>query len=267
MHNLFNGTLAQQIFVERPACRFDAPFEPASLEPARLALERHGHETAAVILEPVVQGAGGMWFYHPDYLRGLAALCKASGALLIFDEIATGFGRTGKFFAAQWAGVSPDILCCGKTLTGGVLSLAATVCTESVAADICAEGRVFMHGPTFMANPLACAVALANLEIFGENRWQTQVADIQEVLAAGLTPCRILPDVTDVRVLGAIGVVEMREPVNTASLQNFFVDQGVWIRPFNRLVYLMPPYISPLEDVEKLCAAVRDALAGGAHRH
>ena len=266
MHSLFAGLLPRQIFMERPSCRFDAPFDPASLDDARRALEQHGKEIAAVILEPVVQGAGGMWFYHPDYLRGLAELCRGAGTLLIFDEIATGFGRTGKFFAAEWAGVTPDILCCGKALTGGMLTLAATACTGDVAREICREGRVFMHGPTFMANALACAVAGAALDILDENRWQGQVAGLETAMRQGLEPCRQLPGVADVRVLGGIGVVEMEQAVNTAALQTCFVEQGVWIRPFNRLIYLMPPYPSPATDVARLCAAVEEALRRGAHR-
>ncbi|MDR3320478.1 MAG: adenosylmethionine--8-amino-7-oxononanoate transaminase [Desulfovibrio sp.] len=266
MHSLFAEALPRQIFTERPACRFDEPFDPACLDDVRHIFETRGEELAAVVLEPVVQGAVGMWFYHPGYLRGLAQLCREAGVLLIFDEIATGFGRTGKFFAAQWAGVSPDILCCGKALTGGVLTLAATVCTGEVAAGICGGGRVFMHGPTFMGNPLACAVALASLELLEENHWEAQVATVRDALAEGLEPCRGLPDVADVRVLGAIGVVEMREPVNTAALQNFFVNKGVWIRPFNRLIYLMPPYISPAEDVARLCTAIEGAVNGRVHK-
>ncbi|WP_291447490.1 adenosylmethionine--8-amino-7-oxononanoate transaminase [Desulfovibrio sp.] len=265
MHSLFAGLLPRQIFMERPSCRFDAPFDPACLDDARCQLERHGKEIAAVILEPVVQGAGGMWFYHPDYLRGLADLCRKAGALLIFDEIATGFGRTGRFFAAEWAGITPDILCCGKALTGGMLTLAATACTGEVAQGICREGRVFMHGPTFMANALACAVAGAALDILDENRWQAQVAGLETAMRQGLEPCRHLPGVEDVRVLGGIGVVETERPVNTAALQACFVEQGVWIRPFNRLIYLMPPYVSPTEDVIRLCAAVETALRRGAH--
>lgn len=266
MHSLFAGMLPQQFFMERPNCRFDAPFDPAALDDARRILAEHDDEVAAVILEPVVQGAGGMWFYHPDYLRGLADLCRKAGALLIFDEIATGFGRTGRFFAAEWAGVTPDILCCGKALTGGVLTLAATACTAEVAEDICRGGRVFMHGPTFMGNPLACAVASASLDILEENRWQAQVAVLERGLAEGLAPCRNLPDVADVRALGAIGVVEMRAPVNVPRLQRFFVERGVWIRPFGRLIYLMPPYITPPEDVARLCGAVEAALEAGVWR-
>lgn len=260
MHTLFNGVLAQQIFMERPSCRFDAPFDPSCLDDARRAFEEHGHEIAAVILEPVVQGAGGMWFYHPDYLRGLAELCRHYGALLVFDEIATGFGRTGKMFALEHAGVTPDILCCGKALTGGIMTLAATVCSRKVAEGICRNGQVFMHGPTFMGNPLACSVALASLDLLAEGSWARQVAALESSLRTGLAPCASMPGVADVRVLGGIGVVETERPVNMASLQEFFVRRGVWIRPFNRLIYLMPPYVSPAEDIARLCDAVRAAV-------
>ena len=265
MHSLFSAMLPQQIFMQRPACRFDQPFDPASLDEARSIFAECGAEIAAVILEPVVQGAGGMWFYHPEYLRGLAQLCRQAGALLIFDEIATGFGRTGKMFAAEWAGVTPDILCCGKALTGGVLTLAATACTGKVAQEICAGGNVFMHGPTFMANALACAVACASLDLLDEENWQQKVAQLETGLSAGLAPCAALEGVADVRVLGGIGVVETHQPVNTQALQRYFVQHGVWVRPFNRLVYLMPPYISPAEDVARLCSVVAGALGAGAH--
>ena len=243
----------------------DQPFDPASLDDARRVLAGRGHEIAAVILEPVVQGAGGMWFYHPEYLRGIAQLCREAGALLIFDEIATGFGRTGKMFAAEWAGVSPDILCCGKALTGGVLTLAATACSASVAQGICAGGNVFMHGPTFMANALACAVACASLDLLQEENWRQKVANLESGLRSGLAPCTELQGVADVRVLGGIGVVETCEPVNTAALQEYFVRHGIWVRPFNRLVYLMPPYVTPAEDVARLCAVVAGALSAGVH--
>ena len=265
MHSLFTAMLPQQIFMERPSCRFDQPFDPASLDDARRVFAERGHEIAAVILEPVVQGAGGMWFYHPEYLRGLAQLCREAGALLIFDEIATGFGRTGKMFAAEWAGVSPDILCCGKALTGGVLTLAATACTASVAQGICAGGNVFMHGPTFMANALACAVACASLDLLQEENWRQKVANLESALRSGLAPCAELQGVADVRVLGGIGVVETCEPVNTSALQEYFVRHGIWVRPFNRLVYLMPPYVTPAEDVARLCAVMASALESGAH--
>ena len=265
MHSLFSAMLPQQIFMERPGCRFDQLFDPASLNDARRIFAERGAEIAAVILEPVVQGAGGMWFYHPEYLRGLADLCREAGALMIFDEIATGFGRTGKMFAAEWAGITPDILCCGKALTGGVLTLAATACTGEVAQQICAGGNVFMHGPTFMANALACAVACASLDLLEEENWQQRVAQLESGLREGLAPCAGLQGVADVRVLGGIGVVETHEPVNTQALQRYFVQHGVWIRPFNRLVYLMPPYITPAEDVAQLCTVVAGALRAGAH--
>ena len=266
MHSLFARMLPQQLFMERPRCRFDQPFDPASLDDARQQLAAHGHEVAAVILEPVVQGAGGMWFYHPDYLRGLAQLCREAGALLIFDEIATGFGRTGTLSAAERAGVTPDILCCGKALTGGVLTLAATVCTEQVTDGICRDGNVFMHGPTYMGNPLACAVALASLRLLEEEDWRTRVQTLEKGLRQGLAPCADLPGVADVRVLGGIGVVETTEPVPVARLQAFFVEHGVWIRPFGRLIYLMPPYVTPTEDLARLCEAVVDAVRQGVHR-
>lgn len=266
MHSLFAGLLPRQFFMERPACRFDAAYVPAALDDARRVLAAHGAEIAAVILEPVVQGAGGMWFYHPEYLRGLAELCRASGILLIFDEIATGFGRSGRFFAAEWAGITPDILCCGKALTGGMLTLAATACTGAVAEAVCRDGRVLMHGPTFMANPLACAVAGASLDILDEGRWTEQVAGLEAWLREGLAPCRGEEGVADVRVLGAVGVVEMTEQVNTSALQHFFVQRGVWVRPFSRLIYLMPPYVTPRGDAARLCGAVTEAVRTGIWR-
>ena len=265
MHSLFSGILPQQLFMERPSCRFDQPFDPACLDDARRMFAEHGKELAAVILEPVVQGAGGMWFYHPEYLRELARLCQQADTLLIFDEIATGFGRTGKMFAAAWAEVSPDILCCGKGLTGGMLTLAATACSRQIAEGICRNDGVFMHGPTFMANALACAVAEASLDLLASGDWRKQVDDIELGLREGLAGCQGLPDVIDVRVLGAIGVVEMRDPVNTRALQQFFVEHGVWLRPFNHLIYLMPPYVTPVEDVAQLCAAVEKALHMGVY--
>jgi len=265
MHSLFSGILPRQLFMERPSCRFDQPFDPACLDDARRMFAEHGKELAAVILEPVVQGAGGMWFYHPEYLRELVRLCRQADTLLIFDEIATGFGRTGKMFAAEWAEVSPDILCCGKGLTGGMLTLAATACSRQVAEGICRDDGVFMHGPTFMANALACAVAGASLDMLASGDWRKQVDDIELALREGLAGCQGLPDVVDVRVLGAIGVVEMRDPVNTRALQHFFVEHGVWLRPFNHLIYLMPPYVTPVEDVAQLCAAVEKALHMGVY--
>lgn len=265
MHTLFKDVLPQQIFVPRPCCRFDAPFDPASIQPLHEVFAAHGPELAAFILEPVVQGAGGMWFYHPEYLRQARKLCDAHGVLLILDEIATGFGRTGKLFAAEWAGISPDICCLGKALTGGFMTLAATVCTSRVAQGICGGGNVFMHGPTFMGNPLACAVALASLEVLQESDWQGNVVRLERGLRKGLEPCRYIPGVADVRVLGGIGVVETEKTVSTTVLQEFFVKQGVWIRPFNRLIYLMPPYTATDEDVQRLTGAVSAALREGVH--
>lgn len=265
MHGLFQGTLARQIFVPRPPCRFDAPFDPACMAPVAEAMDVHARELAAVILEPVVQGAGGMWFYHPEYLRRMRALCDAHGVLLIFDEIATGFGRTGRMFAAEWAGAPPDILCLGKALTGGVMSLAAAVCTEDVAQGACAGGQVFMHGPTFMGNALACAVAEAAIEELLVSPWRENVARLERGLREGLAPCAGLPGVADVRVLGGIGVVETERPVAAEALRRFFVERGVWIRPFARLIYLMPPFVATDEDTAVLADAVTEAVRQGVH--
>ena len=267
MHTLFTGILPKHLFVERPSCRFDSPFDPDSLRPMRDAIERHADGLAAVILEPIVQGAGGMWFYHPDYLRGLRKLCDEHELLLIVDEIATGFGRTGKMFASEWAGLKPDILCLGKALTGGTMTLAATVASEAVAQGIEEAGPeqgggVFMHGPTFMGNPLACAVGCASLDLLNASPWAERVEGIRRGLEEGLSPCREFRGVRDVRTLGAIGVVEVDKPVNMAVLQDFFVERGVWVRPFNRNVYLMPPYCIDPEDLRRLTDAIVDAVRG-----
>lgn len=265
MHQLFTGMLAQQLFVERPRCRFDQAFDDASLQPMRDAFAVHGGEIAAVIIEPIVQGAGGMWFYHPDYLRGLRELCDKHGALLILDEIATGFGRTGRLFAAEWAGIAPDIMCIGKALTGGSMTLAAVMARETVAATISQKG-VFMHGPTFMANPLACSVALASLNLLTSTPWRKRVAVLECQMRNELEPCRNMSGVADVRILGGIGVVEMEREINAAVLQSFFVDAGVWIRPFAKLIYIMPPFVSSTEDVAKLTRAVCAAVEKKAWR-
>ena len=267
MHTLFTGILPKHLFVDRPSCRFDSPFDPDSLRPMRDAIERHADGLAAVILEPIVQGAGGMWFYHPDYLRGLRKLCDEHELLLIVDEIATGFGRTGKMFASEWAGLKPDILCLGKALTGGTMTLAATVASEAVARGIEEAGPeqgggVFMHGPTFMGNPLACAVGCASLDLLNASPWAERVEGIRRGLEEGLAPCREFRGVRDVRTLGAIGVVEVDKPVDMASLQDFFVERGVWVRPFNRNVYLMPPYCIEPEDLRRLTDAIVDAVRG-----
>jgi adenosylmethionine-8-amino-7-oxononanoate aminotransferase len=252
------------LFADRPRVRFGEPWVAADTDSLEQLLKLHGSGIAAVILEPIVQGAGGMWFYHAEYLKRVRVLCDRHGVLLIADEIATGFGRTGKLFACEHAGITPDILCLGKALTGGYMTLAATLTTRAVAEAISAGGKgAFMHGPTFMANPLACATALASIDVLLGQPWQQHVQAIESGLRTGLGPCRTLPGVTDVRVLGGIGVVELDQPVDMARAPAEFVRRGVWVRPFGRLVYVMPPYIINDTDLAALCAAICAVIASG----
>jgi len=257
MHTLFNEVLPQQIFVPVPTCPFGSSCGDDDIRSMTDALAEHSEQVAAVILEPIVQGAGGMRFYSADYLRQVRKLCDQHGVLLIADEIATGFGRTGKLFACEHAGISPDIMCVGKALTGGYMSLAATLMTRDI-SDTIAQGKpgVFMHGPTFMATPLACATALASINLLQVTPWQERVQAIEQGLLKGLERCRELPQVACVRVLGAIGVVELHEPVDLKRVQSMFVEEGVWVRPFGRLVYLMPPFVINEQDLAVLTSAV-----------
>ena len=266
MHTLFGDYVAQQVFVPRPRPTFAEPYADSDLDEVREALRTHGERLAAVVVEPVLQGAGGMRAYSPDYLRALVELCRSYGLLVVFDEIATGFGRTGPLWAMEHAGVVPDVLCIGKALTGGTMTLGATLCTDAVAEAVCADGSAFMHGPTFMANPLACAVATASTRLLVAGPWRQTVSHLGDLLRRGLEPARELPGVADVRVLGAVGVLELAGQPDAQRLQEALVSRGAWVRPFGRLVYAMPPYISSDEDLATvtgaMVGAVEEVLAG-----
>jgi adenosylmethionine-8-amino-7-oxononanoate aminotransferase len=267
MHSMFSGVLAPHVFAERPPDGFAQPMDEGWAQGVRELAAEHADELAAVIVEPVVQGAGGMRFHSPQCVALLRQVCDEHGLLLVLDEIATGFGRSGAMFACEHAGVAPDVMCVGKALTGGYLTLAATLCTPAVAEAVSSgEGGGLMHGPTFMANPLACAVALASLDLLAEGAWPAAVLSIEAGLRAGLEPARGAPGVADVRVLGAIGVIELEQEVDVAAATRAAVERGVWLRPFRNLVYAMPPYVTDHDDLARVAEAMVAAAAAGQQR-
>ena len=261
MHSMFSQLLPQHDFLPAPQSAFAGPFDDNDLTPLRDLLRQSANDIAAIILEPIVQGYGGMRFYHPDYLRGVRELCDQYQVLLIADEIATGFGRSGKLFACEHAAITPDIMCLGKALSGGYLTLAATLCSDEIARGISlsAAGGL-MHGPTFMANPLACAVALKSTQVLLAQDWQAKIQQIEQQLQQALTPLAQLSHVQDVRVLGAIGVVELATPVDMQSLQQQFVQRGIWVRPFGKLVYVMPPYVISADELHYLLTQLTEVV-------
>ncbi len=253
MHHLFGDVLPRYYFADSPQCRYHDNWDEGDPDSFSQQIKKHHKKLCAVILEPIVQGAGGMRFYHPEYLRSVRQLCDQYDVLLITDEIATGFGRSGKLFACEHGGISPDIMCLGKTLTGGTMTLAATLATEEIGRVISkGEAGCFMHGPTYMGNPLACSVAAASIDLLLESDWQANISRIEKQLNVGLAPCQTMDHVADVRVLGGIGVVELKNPVDMGVIQKRFVERGVWVRPFGSLAYLMPPYIISDDDLEIL---------------
>lgn len=252
MHSLWTDVLTPQVFVPKPPVEFD----PAYVEILAESIAAHADELAAVIVEPVVQGAGGMRFHDPRYLTELRRLCDEHDVLLVFDEIATGFGRTGELFGADHAGVVPDVMCVGKALTGGYMTLAAALCTSTIAETISAAHGGLMHGPTFMGNPLACAVAVASIELLQSRDWRAEVAALESGLRDGLADARDVPGVVDVRVLGGIGVIELDHDVNMRSASDAALSAGVWLRPFRNLIYAMPPYVCSADDVAQISAAM-----------
>ncbi|MCK5721640.1 MAG: adenosylmethionine--8-amino-7-oxononanoate transaminase, partial [Gammaproteobacteria bacterium] len=261
MHSLFKDIIPHQIFIKQPASRFGESCNKSELNELEQILKNHSDEISALILEPIVQGAGGMWFYSADYLKKAKDLCEKFNVLLIFDEIATGFGRTGKLFACEHAGVSPDIMCIGKALTGGYLTLAATLTTEKISNTIDnGNPGIFMHGPTFMANPLACTAALTSIKLLLESNWQENINRIQQQMKQELKVCNAFDAVKEVRVLGAIGVVEMKKTVNMKNITEAFVAAGVWVRPFGKLIYLMPPFIINANDLKILTTAIVEII-------
>ena len=262
MHHLFDQVVAKHHFAPAPMIGVHEPWDEEDIAEFTTIIREHKQQLAAVILEPIVQGAGGMRFYSPHYLKRVRELCDDNNVLLIADEIATGFGRSGKLFACEWAGISPDIMCLGKAITGGYMTLAATLCSAEVSRGICeGEAGCFMHGPTFMGNPLACAVANASIDLLLSSDWQANIQRIEAQLLTAVLPFNALNDVATTRVLGAIGVIEMKTPVNVAEIQKRFVAEGIWVRPFGKNVYVMPPYIISDSELEQLMSGIYRVLA------